>query len=62
MYGQGNGSHGKIIYSEVMCAELAARVVSFWRSHPLAKAAGVSLCGSEGDTVVVERLDDRTRW
>lgn len=36
------------------------RVVEFWKSHPRAEAAGVSLLGSNGDTVVVERLDERT--
>ena len=61
VYGQGEGGPGEIIYSEDMCPELAARVVGFWRSHPLAAAAGVSLFGSEGDTAVVERLDERTR-
>ncbi|CAM9583403.1 unnamed protein product [Ectocarpus sp. 4 AP-2014] len=62
VYGQGdgNGDLGEIIHSELMCLELAARVVAFWKAHPLAKAAGVSLCGSEGETIVVETLDPRT--
>eukprot|EP00752_Nemacystus_decipiens_P007109 g6369.t1 len=63
VYGQGDGDgdHGDIIHSELMCPKLARKVVSFWREHPLAAAAGVSLCGSEGETIVVERLDARTR-
>lgn len=63
MYGQGDGGgdHGEIIHSELMCPRLAAKVVAFWKEHPLAEAAGVSLCGSEGETIVVERLDARTR-
>ncbi|CBN74432.1 haloacid dehalogenase-like hydrolase [Ectocarpus siliculosus] len=62
VYGQGdgNGDLGEIIHSELMCPELAARVVAFWKAHPLAEAAGVSLCGSEGETIVVETLDPRT--
>lgn len=62
VYGQGdgNGDHGEIIHREIMCPELAVKVVTFWKNHPLAEAAGVSLCGSEGETIVVERLDDRT--
>ncbi|CAB1096052.1 unnamed protein product [Ectocarpus sp. CCAP 1310/34] len=62
VYGQGdgNGDLGEIIHSELMCLELAARVVAFWKAHPLAEAAGVSLCGSEGETIVVETLDPRT--
>lgn len=63
MYGQGSGDgdHGDIIHSELMCPKLATKVVAFWKTHPLAEAAGVSLCGSEGETIVVESLDDRTR-
>ncbi|CAM9792785.1 unnamed protein product, partial [Ectocarpus sp. 8 AP-2014] len=62
VYGQGdgNGDLGEIIHSELMCPELAAKVVAFWKAHPLAEAAGVSLCGSEGETIVVETLDPRT--
>lgn len=63
VYGQGDGDggHGEIIHSELMCPRLARKVVAFWKEHPLAEAAGVSLCGSEGETIVVERLDARTR-
>lgn len=61
MYGQGEGDHGDVIHSTVMCPKLATKVVEFWRTHPLAAAAGVSLCGSEGETVIVEQLDERTR-
>lgn len=56
----GSGDSGKIIYSAVMCPKLALQVVGFWKSHPLAAAAGVSLCGSEGEDIVVESLDPRT--
>lgn len=61
VYGQGDGDHGDIIHSTTMCPKLATMVVDFWRKHPLAAAAGVSLCGSEGETIVVEKLDDRTK-
>lgn len=63
VYGQGDGDgdHGDIIHSELMCPELAAKVVGFWKEHHLAEAAGVSLCGSEGETIVVESLDARTK-
>lgn len=63
VYGQGDGDgeHGEIIHSETMCPKMAAEVVAFWKKHPLAEAAGVSLCGSEGEAIVVERLDARTR-
>lgn len=62
VYGQGdgNGDLGEIIHSELICPELAARVAAFWKDHPLAETAGVSLCGSEGETIVVETLDART--
>ncbi|CAM9182670.1 unnamed protein product [Pylaiella littoralis] len=63
VYGQGDGDgdHGDIIHSELMCPNLATKVVAFWKTHPSAGAAGVSLCGSKGETIVVESLDDRTR-
>ncbi|CAM9243283.1 unnamed protein product [Choristocarpus tenellus] len=60
VYGPGEGDHGGIIHERVLGADLASRVVDFWRSHPLAAAAGVSLVGSCGREVVCEKLDERT--
>lgn len=62
VFGQGEaGRRGGMIHSTTMCPTLAVRVVDFWKTHPLAAAAGVSLCGSQGEFVVVEKLDARTR-
>lgn len=62
VFGQGAaGQRGNLIYSATLPSRLAMRVVEFWKMHPLAAAAGVSLCGSDGEVVVVEALDERTR-